>query len=142
MPLTIRCLPPFTRGEFAVSFVSPLVTIYLPELDQSAIEKIICTWKDQTVELSARDFVQYVQIFENKGAMMGCSNPHPHSQVWGTQYIVNEPARELERQKVYFSEHGHPLLQTTWCKNINEKSVSCFQTTISPSWSLLGGMAV
>jgi len=100
----------YERGICRVVCFTPRHDLTLPELDKSAIESIICTWKDQTVELSANDFVQYVQIFENKGAMMGCSNPHPHSQVWGTQYIVNEPAKELERQRAYFSEHGHPLL--------------------------------
>ncbi len=99
------------RGICRVVCFSPRHDLTLPELDQSAIEKIICTWIDQTAELSANDFVQYVQIFENKGAMMGCSNPHPHSQVWGTQYISNQPAKELEHQMAYFIQHNRALLK-------------------------------
>jgi len=100
----------YERGICRVVCFSPRHDLTLPELDQSAVENIIRTWMNQTVELGAKDFVQYVQIFENKGAMMGCSNPHPHSQVWGTQYISNEPAKELENQKAYFNQHGRALL--------------------------------
>ena len=89
------------QGICRVVCFSPRHDLTLPELDQSAIEEIIRTWTDQTLELSTKDFVQYVQIFENKGALMGCSNPHPHSQVWGTEYLSNEPAKELEHQKAY-----------------------------------------
>lgn len=98
------------RGICRVVCFTPRHDLTLPELDRGAIEKVICTWMDQTAELSAKDFVQYVQIFENKGAMMGCSNPHPHSQIWGTQYISNQPAKELEHQKAYFNQHSRALL--------------------------------
>ena len=98
------------RGVCRVVCFTPRHDLTLPELDQITIETIIGTWIDQTVELSAMDFIQYVQIFENKGALMGCSNPHPHSQVWGTQYISNQPARELEHQKVYMNQRGRALL--------------------------------
>jgi hypothetical protein len=54
--------------------------------------------------------IRYVQVFENKGAIMGCSNPHPHSQIWATTHIPNEPAKELEAQKEYFQAQGRPLL--------------------------------
>ena len=98
------------RGICRVVCFDPRHNLTLPELDQSAVENIIRTWMDQTRDLSANDFVRYVQIFENKGAMMGCSNPHPHSQIWGTQYLSNQPAKELEHQRAYFDEHGHALL--------------------------------
>jgi len=52
----------------------------------------------------------YVQVFENKGAIMGCSNPHPHSQIWSQGLIPNEPAKELASQKEYLSSNGQPLL--------------------------------
>jgi UDPglucose--hexose-1-phosphate uridylyltransferase len=51
-----------------------------------------------------------VQLFENKGAMMGCSNPHPHGQVWATSYLPGEPAREDERQRAWFAAHGRAML--------------------------------
>ncbi|RPJ39156.1 MAG: galactose-1-phosphate uridylyltransferase, partial [Chloroflexi bacterium] len=57
-----------------------------------------------------RDWIHYVQVFENRGAMMGASNPHPHSQIWSTGHIPNEPATELERQAAYQVDHGSCLL--------------------------------
>ncbi|HET9907366.1 MAG TPA: UDP-glucose--hexose-1-phosphate uridylyltransferase [Anaerolineales bacterium] len=97
-------------GICRVVCFTPRHDLTLPELALGEIENIINTWKQQTLELSAKDFVKYVQIFENKGAMMGCSNPHPHCQIWGTQYLSNEPAKELEYQTTYLSQHGRPLL--------------------------------
>ncbi len=98
------------RGVCRVVCFSPRHDLTLPELDNADIEKIIATWTEQTVDLSKIDFIHYVQVFENKGAMMGCSNPHPHSQIWGTELIPNEPAKELEKQKAYFNENGRTLL--------------------------------
>jgi UDPglucose--hexose-1-phosphate uridylyltransferase len=53
---------------------------------------------------------QYVQIFENRGQMMGCSNQHPHAQIWATENLPNEPAKELVAQREYFAEHDACLL--------------------------------
>ena len=98
------------RGLCRVVCFSPRHDLTLPEMDSPSIEKVIATWTEQTVDLSKKDFIHYVQVFENKGAIMGCSNPHPHSQIWGTELIPNEPAKELERQKAYFSANGRTLL--------------------------------
>lgn len=53
---------------------------------------------------------QEEQVFENKGAVMGCSNPHPHGQIWAGDFLPNEPAREDRRQRAYWQRHGSPLL--------------------------------
>ena len=98
------------RGFCRVVCFSPRHDLTLPELGHPAIETVIQTWVDQSVDLGARDFIQYVQVFENKGVMMGCSNPHPHSQIWGTEHIPNEPAKELEQQKQYFTTNSRTLL--------------------------------
>jgi UDPglucose--hexose-1-phosphate uridylyltransferase len=98
------------RGVCRVVCFTPRHDLTLPELELPAIEKVLKTWSEQTADLGQREFVQYVQVFENKGALMGCSNPHPHSQVWATSHIPNEPAKELERQKAYFTLNGHTLL--------------------------------
>lgn len=98
------------RGLCRVVCFSPRHDLTLPELDLAAVENVIATWTEQTVELSRKNFIHYVQVFENKGAVMGCSNPHPHSQVWATEHIPNEPAKELERQKAYFTQNGRTLL--------------------------------
>lgn len=65
---------------------------------------------DQFSELDQRADIGYVQLFENRGAMMGCSNPHPHAQVWATSNVPSEPAKELRTQLAYFQEHRSSLL--------------------------------
>jgi UDPglucose--hexose-1-phosphate uridylyltransferase len=60
--------------------------------------------------LDQRDDISYVQVFENRGSMMGCSNPHPHAQVWATSDLPTEPAKELESQSRYLQQHGRSLL--------------------------------
>jgi UDPglucose--hexose-1-phosphate uridylyltransferase len=97
-------------GICRVVCFSPRHDLTLPELTGPEIETVIRTWTDQTIDLSGRSFIQYVQVFENKGAMMGCSNPHPHSQIWSTNYIPNEPAKELASLLAYQRQHGSCLL--------------------------------
>ncbi|HEV7232876.1 MAG TPA: UDP-glucose--hexose-1-phosphate uridylyltransferase [Sphingorhabdus sp.] len=80
----------------------------LPELPVSAIRTVIDTWAAQEAELSQRH--AYVQIFENKGAMMGCSSPHPHGQIWATGYVPAEPAREDGTQAEWLARHGASML--------------------------------
>jgi UDPglucose--hexose-1-phosphate uridylyltransferase len=82
----------------------------LPELALPEVEAVIRTWTEQTLDLGRRPEIGYVQVFENKGAAMGCSNPHPHSQIWSTGHIPNEPATELERLDRYYHEKGSCLL--------------------------------
>ena len=60
--------------------------------------------------LDQREEIAYVQVFENRGAMMGCSNPHPHAQVWATSGVPTEPAKELKSQARYLQQHGRSLL--------------------------------
>jgi UDPglucose--hexose-1-phosphate uridylyltransferase len=98
------------HGICRVVCFSPRHDLSLPELSQAEAETVVAAWTGQTADLAARDFISYVQVFENKGAVMGCSNPHPHSQVWATGQIPNEPAKELKTQGEYFNAHGRPLL--------------------------------
>jgi UDPglucose--hexose-1-phosphate uridylyltransferase len=86
----------------------------LPEMDQLGVEQVVKTWTEQSQELCHQDFIRYVQVFENKGAVMGCSNPHPHSQIWATGHIPNEPAQEAVSLEAYQAEHGRCLLCETW----------------------------
>ena len=67
------------RGLCRVVCFSPRHDLTLPEMDIPSIEQVLATWTAETVDLSKKDFIHYVQVFENKGAIMGCSNPHPHS---------------------------------------------------------------
>jgi UDPglucose--hexose-1-phosphate uridylyltransferase len=74
------------------------------------IRKVVDIWTGQYAELGALDFINHVQIFENKGAAMGCSNPHPHGQVWAQRNIPGEPAKELEHMRRHFESKGTTLL--------------------------------
>jgi UDPglucose--hexose-1-phosphate uridylyltransferase len=71
---------------------------------------VVDVWTAQWQELSARPDIGAVTIFENRGAMMGASNPHPHGQIWATSSVPHELAIETARQGEYFSSHGRPLL--------------------------------
>ncbi|MGW8249647.1 MAG: UDP-glucose--hexose-1-phosphate uridylyltransferase [Anaerolineales bacterium] len=97
-------------GICRVVCFDPRHDLTLPEMPVESIQQVVETWSEQTLELGGRDFISYVQVFENKGAMMGCSNPHPHSQIWATSRIPNEPAKEIDAQREYLNQHGACLL--------------------------------
>lgn len=96
------------RGTCRVICFSPRHDLTLPEMDVPAIRGVVDTWAAQTAELGQT--YRWVQIFENKGAIMGCSNPHPHGQVWGLNELPNEPAKEEIQQKAYYAARQRPLL--------------------------------
>jgi len=128
------------RGLCRVVCFSPRHDLTLPELDHASAENVIATWTEQSVELGAKDFIHYVQVFENKGAVMGCSNPHPHSQVWATGHIPNEPAKELDRQQAYFNENGRTLLSDYLAEEHKRKERILFTndhfTALVPYWAV------
>jgi UDPglucose--hexose-1-phosphate uridylyltransferase len=97
-------------GLCRVVCFSPRHDLTMPVMSQEEVEEVVRTWTEQTLEIGQLDYIRYVQVFENRGAMMGASNPHPHSQIWATGHIPNEPALELERQAAYHNEHGTCLL--------------------------------
>jgi UDPglucose--hexose-1-phosphate uridylyltransferase len=96
------------RGTSRVICFSPDHSLSLPELSLLAIGRVIETWIVELDDLSKT--YPWVQVFENKGAMMGCSNPHPHGQIWATSYIPSEVQREDEHQRAYFARHQRPML--------------------------------
>jgi len=90
---------------------TPRHDLTLAEMDVSEIKKVVDLWTREYAELAKRDDINYVQIFENKGAAMGCSNPHPHGQIWAQESIPSEPKTELQRMKSYFEKNdGKPML--------------------------------
>jgi UDPglucose--hexose-1-phosphate uridylyltransferase len=98
------------RGICRVICFSPRHDWTLPVMPLPDIRRVVQVWAEQTRELGAIDFVKYVQVFENKGAAMGASNPHPHCQVWATAHIPTEPAKELGAQNDYLKAHHACLL--------------------------------
>ncbi|MGB7070764.1 MAG: UDP-glucose--hexose-1-phosphate uridylyltransferase [Pyrinomonadaceae bacterium] len=95
-------------GECRVICFSPGHNLTLPDMDAAAIRRVVDMWAEQTAELGRR--YKWVQVFENKGEIMGCSNPHPHGQIWASDSIPNEPAKEDRSQKVFAAETGNVLL--------------------------------
>lgn len=98
------------RGVCRVLCFDPRHDLTLATMELAAIRRVVEMWAAQAAELGARPEIQYVQIFENRGAMMGASNPHPHGQIWATEHIPNEPALELSAQREYLVEHKTQLL--------------------------------
>jgi UDPglucose--hexose-1-phosphate uridylyltransferase len=99
------------QGECRVICFSPRHDLTLAEMPLADIERVIGTWTAQAEELSAR--YRWVQIFENKGAAMGCSNPHPHGQIWAGNFLPHLIELEHRAQTEYAQTHGRPLLLDT-----------------------------
>jgi UDPglucose--hexose-1-phosphate uridylyltransferase len=97
-------------GICRVLCFSPRHDLTLSTMTVADIEAVIDTWKLQFEELGEMPGMNHVQIFENRGAMMGASNPHPHCQIWATKSIPETPARELAFQRAYIQQHGACLL--------------------------------
>lgn len=97
-------------GECRVICYSPRHDLNMARLGTERVEKVVDLWCREFAELSARDDIGYVQIFENRGAVMGCSNPHPHGQIWATRSVPMIPSMEVARQKAHLEEQGECLL--------------------------------
>ena len=97
-------------GICRVICFSPRHDLTLATMTPQEIEPVVHTWIEQFRELGQIDFLNHVQIFENRGAMMGASNPHPHCQIWSTASIPVEPAKELTTQRAYLQSHNRCLL--------------------------------
>lgn len=97
-------------GECRVLCYSPRHDLSLGDLPPQEAIGVVRAWRAQFVELDARRDLSYVLIFENRGEMMGASNPHPHGQIWATSVVPDEVERELHNQQAYHATHGRPLL--------------------------------
>ena len=86
-------------GICRVICFSPNHSLTLPMMREAAIEKLIELWQKEFVELSSKPQIKYIQIFENKGEIMGCSNPHPHGQIWASSSLPLEISKETTQQK-------------------------------------------
>ena len=98
-------------GICRVVCFSPRHDLSLPEMERPAIRAVVDLWTEEYERLGARDDIGWVQIFENKGEIMGCSNPHPHGQIWAQRSVPLRPARETERFAEHHARHGRTLLE-------------------------------
>jgi UDPglucose--hexose-1-phosphate uridylyltransferase len=95
-------------GTSRVICFSPRHDWTLPEMPLEAIRGVVDVWASQVEELGTK--YRWVQVFENKGEIMGCSNPHPHGQIWASDSLPNEPAKEDRQQLAHWQSHRSPLL--------------------------------
>lgn len=98
------------RGTARVVCFSPKHNVTMAKMSAVEIVAIVKAWRSQVIQLAQIESVNYVTIFENKGEAMGCSNPHPHGQIWATESIPQEPAREIESLYSYKSKNGCCML--------------------------------
>ena len=108
------------NGTCRVICFSPRHDLTLPEMSVEAIREVVETWVRQTKELGVE--YRWVQVFENKGDVMGCSNPHPHGQIWASDFLPNEPAKEARQQAAYFQQHGATLLGDYLARELEDGS--------------------
>jgi UDPglucose--hexose-1-phosphate uridylyltransferase len=98
------------NGICRVVNFTPRHDLTLAEMDENEIENVISTWQNEFKNLGTNPKINYVQIFENKGALMGNSNPHPHGQIWAQENIPMESAKEAKQFKKYFNKNGRSIL--------------------------------
>ena len=125
-------------GECRVICFSPRHDLSLAQMQADDIVRVIRTWQEESAELGSRN--RWVQVFENKGAVMGCSNPHPHGQIWAGDFIPEEPAKEDLSQRDYFKEHGRPLLIDYAAEELRDGSRTVVEGkhwfAVVPYWAL------
>jgi len=98
------------RGINKVICFSPRHDLTLPEMEVEAIQRVVEAWKQQYIEIGAMDFINHVQIFENKGAAMGCSNPHPHGQIWAQSSLPTHIEKTQGNLQEYYQKNNRSLL--------------------------------
>ena len=104
------------------------------------INKIVNTWQKEYTKLAGNDMINYVQIFENKGAVMGCSNPHPHGQIWGESSLPNEAYKKDKQQRDYFNKNKSSLLGDYLKQELETNERMIYQNddfvVLTPFWAL------
>ncbi|WP_299184163.1 UDP-glucose--hexose-1-phosphate uridylyltransferase [uncultured Aquimarina sp.] len=98
------------RGVCKVVCFSPDHSLTLPLMKEENIQKVIKLWKKEYKELGELPYINHVQIFENKGDVMGCSNPHPHGQIWAQESIPLESSKKTKQQGEYWDKHQKSML--------------------------------
>lgn len=98
------------KGVCRVICFSPRHDLTLPQMLPEEILKVVYLWCEEYRLLSSNPSIKYIQIFENKGEIMGCSNPHPHGQIWAQDDLPMELEKETNQQKKYFMQNGRSLL--------------------------------
>ncbi|MBR9914233.1 MAG: UDP-glucose--hexose-1-phosphate uridylyltransferase, partial [Algicola sp.] len=127
-------------GICKVICFSPDHSKSLAQLHVKDIEKVIVTWQNEFRLLGKEEGINYVQIFENKGAVMGCSNPHPHGQIWSQSTLPNEVSKKDIQQDTYYKDHQKTLLSDYLKQELKEKERVIFENrafvVLVPFWAI------
>ncbi len=128
------------QGICKVICFSPDHSKSLAEMDPSEIEKVVFAWQREYKALAKNDYIDYVQIFENKGAVMGCSNPHPHGQIWSQSSLPNEIIKKDENQSEYFNKKNRSLLGDYLDQELSKQERIIFENdafvVLVPFWAV------
>ena len=130
------------RGVCRVLCFHPDHSLTLAGMEVADIVRVVEAWTAEFIELGARPEIRHVQIFENRGAMMGASNPHPHCQIWATEHIPDEPAAELTNQRAYHRLHDSCLLCDALKVELEQRQrIVCENDEFVVAGAVLGGVA-
>ena len=127
-------------GICKVICFSPDHSKSLADMSALEIQKVVFTWQKEFKELSENPKINYVQIFENKGAVMGCSNPHPHGQIWSQSSLPNEVYKKNTQQLNYYNNNNSSLLGDYLAQELDKKERIIFENdgfvVLVPFWAI------
>ncbi len=127
-------------GICKVVCFSPDHSKSLADMDAKDIQKVVFAWQKEFKELSDNPNINYVQIFENKGAVMGCSNPHPHGQIWSQSTLPNEVDKKNTQQLAYYNKNNSSLLGDYLSQELEKQERIIFENdsfvVLIPFWAV------
>jgi UDPglucose--hexose-1-phosphate uridylyltransferase len=127
-------------GICKVICFSPDHSKSLADMSALEIQKVVFTWQKEFKELSENPKINYVQIFENKGAVMGCSNPHPHGQIWSQSSLPNEVLKKNTQQLDYYNKNKSSLLGDYLTQELDKNERIIFENdgfvVLVPFWAV------
>lgn len=127
-------------GICKVICFSPDHSKSLAHMSASEIQKVVFAWQHEYKKLATNKNINYVQIFENKGAVMGCSNPHPHGQIWSQSTLPNEVEKKNTQQLNYFNKNNSSLLGDYLAQELEKQERIIFENNafvvLIPFWAV------
>jgi len=128
------------RGICKVICFSPNHSLTLSKMSIAEINKVVQTWQKEFKELSKKEFINSIQIFENRGEIMGCSNPHPHGQIWAQETIPVEIEKKTKNFLEYYNQNKVSLLEDYLAQELEENERVVYQNddfmVIVPFWAV------
>lgn len=110
------------------------------DMEATEILKVVNVWQKEYKELGANDLINYVQIFENKGSVMGCSNPHPHGQIWSQSTLPNEVEKKQQQQHNYYAKNKRSILGDYLKQELDKKERIIYENdafvVLVPFWAV------